>query len=79
MKSPTQTLPAVAYLENRRGKGTTLNRAHLPTLRAPGQKGATGPEGAAACLQGVFVDLFRDTTFNQYFVDLFRTQEAKKE
>ena len=45
-------LNPVAYLVNRQMGHP--KRAHLHTLRAPGRKGATGPQGAAGHIQGVF-------------------------
>ena len=71
IENVTENVPTYSGIFGKSSKADNPKRAYLPTLRAPGRKGANGPQGAAGRLQGVFsLTFFWDTTFDQYFVDL---------
>ena len=59
--------------------GDNSKEAHLPSLRALGRKGVTGPQGAAGRLRGTFVALLGHHLRSIcILLTSFRISQAKK-
>ena len=67
-----QNVPQDSGVFRKSSGGDNPRRAHIPTLTTPGGKGTTPvPKGQPGTSRAFFVDFLWDTTFDQYFVDLF--------